>query len=155
VIDGVVITNLKRIIDARGEVRHGLRSTDSTYQGFGEAYFSCVNQGVVKGWKKHSRMHSNLLVVSGRIRFVLFDDRNESPTRGKLMEFVCTVENYSRLTVPSRIWLAFQGVSAETNLLLNLASIAHDPAESETLPYDSDSCRIVGLPNVDWSSHSK
>ena len=40
-------------------------------------------------------------------------------------------ENYGRLTVPPNLWLAFKGVGVQESLLLNVASIPHDPNEVE------------------------
>jgi dTDP-4-dehydrorhamnose 3,5-epimerase len=45
--------------------------------------------------------------------------------------------NYQRLTLPPNLWFAFQGRSAGLNLMLNLASIPHDPDESDTRPLDA------------------
>ena len=42
VIDGVVITPLRQILDERGKVMHMLRSTDEHFTQFGEIYFSTV-----------------------------------------------------------------------------------------------------------------
>jgi len=38
-------------------------------------------------------------------------------------------DNYQRLTVKPNLWLAFRGLK-EDSMLLNLASIEHDPSES-------------------------
>ena len=145
-IDGVKITKLKRFKDERGEIRHAFKSGEDTYEGFGEAYFSTVNSGVVKGWKKHHQMHSNLIVVTGTIRFGLVDTRSGSSTYGQRMDLVQSLDNYSRLTVPPGLWIAFQGLGPDNNLLLNIANIAHDPIESETIPVDSKKATAAGLP---------
>ncbi len=149
-IDGVIITELKRIGDDRGEIRHALRNTDVTFDGFGEAYFSAVKNGVVKGWKKHRQMLSNLIVVEGVIRFVLVDDRPNSPTAGQFMDITHSLEKYSRLTVPPGLWMAFQGIGKDDNLLLNIASIPHDPTESENILLDSPNLTRAGIPLINW-----
>ena len=41
-------------------------------------------------------------------------------------------KNYQRLTVKPGLWLAFQGLE-DTNMLLNLANIEHDPSESVSI----------------------
>ena len=51
-ISGVLITKLKKIRDSRGAVFHGIRKSNEGFHGFGELYFSSVENGVVKGWKK-------------------------------------------------------------------------------------------------------
>jgi dTDP-4-dehydrorhamnose 3,5-epimerase len=133
-IIGVIATPLRIIGGESGNVLHAMKATEESYHGFGEAYFSSVLKDAKKGWKKHRKMVLNLVVVSGAIRFVLFDDRPGSETYHSFQEFVLSLENYQRLTVPPGIWMAFTGLTDETNLLLNIASIPHDPLEAENLP---------------------
>ena len=134
IIKEVVLTPLKIIENPAGNILHAMKASDQGYAGFGEAYFSIVNNGVVKGWKKHTKMTLNLVVPQGAILFVLFDGRQENETYGEIMEIELSPKNYHRLTVPPGIWMAFSGRSEGTNLLLNIASIQHDPAEAENLP---------------------
>ena len=133
-INGVVATPLRVIPGESGHVMHAMKATDETFAGFGEAYFSSVLNGAKKGWKKHRKMVLNLVVVSGAIRFVLFDDRPGSETYHEFDEITLSRENYQRVTVPPGIWMAFTGLTDETNLLLNIASIPHDPLDAENLP---------------------
>jgi dTDP-4-dehydrorhamnose 3,5-epimerase len=136
-IEGVILTPLKIIPTDNGDVLHALKAADSTYVSFGEAYFSTVLSGKRKGWKKHTRMVLNLVVTAGEIKFVLWDDREGSITQGKFFECVLSRKNYMRLTVPPGIWMAFYGNSEGENMLLNLASIPHDPTEAENLPLEN------------------
>ncbi|MBS1680686.1 MAG: dTDP-4-dehydrorhamnose 3,5-epimerase family protein [Bacteroidetes bacterium] len=130
---GVVVTLLKKIPGELGDVRHGLKQSDSDFQSFGEAYFSTVKKGYVKGWKKHQRMVLNLIVAEGKIRFIIYDDRQGSETQGQYFQITLSpAENYSRLTIQPGLWLAFEGVGDGNNLLLNIASIEHDPTEAES-----------------------
>jgi dTDP-4-dehydrorhamnose 3,5-epimerase len=136
-IDGVVITVLKTIIHPKGNVLHAIKKSDPGFAGFGEAYFSTVNHGEIKGWKKHLRMTLNLVVPVGDIRFVMYDDRETSVSKGNYAEIILSPHNYLRLTVPPGIWVAFQGIGNDLNLLLNLANLEHDPAESENRALES------------------
>jgi len=111
---------------------HGLKCSDESYLGFGEAYFSTVNHGFIKGWKMHKKMTLNLVVPYGNIRFLVHDGIK---TEGKnyikpIFDEVLGEQNYSRLTIPPGYWVAFQGIGPITNILMNLASIEHDPYES-------------------------
>ena len=107
-------------------------NVDSDFQNFGEAYFSTIDQGKIKGWKKHHQMIMNLVVPHGKIKFVIFDDRPNSSTNNQYFEIVLSPENYQRLTVPPNVWMGFQGIASHRSLLLNIASILHDPDESES-----------------------
>jgi dTDP-4-dehydrorhamnose 3,5-epimerase len=137
-LEGVQLTPLKIIPGENGMVLHALKSQESSFVSFGEAYFSTVARGKKKGWKKHLRMTLNLVVSGGEIGFVMYDDRPTSKTNGRFFEVVLSRNNYQRLTVSPGIWMAFCGVGKEENMLLNLASIPHDPTEVETLPLEND-----------------
>jgi len=123
-IQGVIITPLKQIPDERGKVMHMLKRTDPHFVGFGEIYFSVVNPGAIKAWKKHLQMTLNLAVVHGSARLVIHDDHD-----GKFQEIVLGSENYSLVTVPPGLWTGFVGVSSFPALLANCASLPHDPNE--------------------------
>ncbi|MDE1326601.1 dTDP-4-dehydrorhamnose 3,5-epimerase family protein [Vibrio aestuarianus] len=133
-IEGVIITPLKRISHEKGDIFHAMKQSEESFISFGEAYFSNIHFGKVKGWKKHSKMVLNLVVPVGSVRFVLFDDRQGSITNGEYFDLVVSSDNYIRLTIPKGIWMAFQGIGDHQNLLLNIASIEHDPLESTTEP---------------------
>jgi len=126
-IKDVVITKLDIIDTLGGSVMHAMKGSSAGYAGFGEAYFSQVDQGAIKAWKQHKRMTLNLVVPVGEIRFVLFDDR-EVPN-SQFQEVIISKDNYCRLTVPPMVWMGFQGLSDSSAMLLNIADIEHDPDE--------------------------
>jgi dTDP-4-dehydrorhamnose 3,5-epimerase len=129
-MDGVIVTPLKQITHPKGDVLHGLKKSDEGFSSFGEAYFSTIKSGQIKGWKMHKEMVMNLIVPLGCVKFVLHDTRENSHTSTSFQEVILGRENYQRLTVPNGVWVAFQGLDDTDNLLLNIASIEHDPAES-------------------------
>ena len=137
-LEGVVLTPLKIIEVDDGNIFHALRASDMGFRGFGEAYFSQIHGGVIKPWKRHLKMTLNLVVIEGVIRFVVHDDRIDSETFGCTKEYRLGVaENYSRLTIPPMLWMAFEGINQGSNLLLNIANIEHNPMESERITLDS------------------
>lgn len=136
-IAGVLVTPLRQILDERGKIMHMLRSDAAGFPGFGEIYFSCVYPGAIKGWHIHSRMTLNYAVPHGHIKFVLYDDREGSPTRGELQEIFLGPDNYCLVTVPPLVWNGFKGIGSEMALVANCASIPHDPDEIDRLdPFD-------------------
>ncbi len=131
-IEGVILTQLKIIRGDSGDVLHAIKRTEASFCGFGEAYFSTVNKGAVKAWKRHHEMILNLVVPRGEIKFVLYDERPGSPSFGETSEITLSSSNYQRLTVPPMVWMGFKGVGEE-NMLLNIASIPHDPDEVDRM----------------------
>lgn len=138
-IQGVVVTPLKRIIDDRGAVMHMLRRDWPIFEAFGEIYFSTVHPGVVKAWRRHENMTLNYAVPVGRIRFVLYDDRQLSPTRGQVQQIVVGEANYVLVTVPPCIWNGFEGLGESTALVANCATVPHDQDEIERKAPDDPS----------------
>ena len=126
------LTELKIIQQSQGCVMHGIKASDCSFVGFGEAYFSTVHDGLIKGWKLHREMTLNLVVPFGEIRFIVHDgiqDKRETPIE-PLIDVVLGDNNYCRLTVPPNFWVAFKGVGVNINMLMNVANIEHDPNES-------------------------
>lgn len=137
-IDGVKVTPLKQILDERGKVMHMLRRDSEEFQGFGEIYFSCVYPEAIKGWHIHKRMTLNYAVPHGNIKFVLYDDRPDSPTKGELQEIFMGPDNYCLVTVPPMVWNGFKGLGNELSIVANCATIPHDPEEIDRLdPFDT------------------
>lgn len=136
-IDGVLITPLQQIPDERGKIMHMLRSDAQHFKGFGEIYFSCVYPGAIKGWHIHQEMVLNYAVPHGHIKFVLYDDRDQSPSRGKLQEIFLGPDNYCLVTVPPRVWNGFKGLGHEMAIVANCASTPHRADEIDRLdPFD-------------------
>jgi dTDP-4-dehydrorhamnose 3,5-epimerase len=128
---GAIVTPLRRIANPMGDVYHGLKSSEDSFKGFGEAYFSTVLFGISKGWKQHRVMTLNLVVPVGTIEFHLRSDDGRFLDSVRLGDYC-----YGRLTVPPCVWLAFSGIGETLNLLLNVASIPHDPDEALSLPIE-------------------
>ena len=124
-VEQILVTPLKRISVDGGDVMHAMKCSDPGFVGFGEAYFSSIDRGAVKAWKRHLRMTLNLVVPVGRVRFILVDDR------GAIREEFLGSDRYARLTVPPGIWFGLSGLAAPYSLVLNLADIPHDPVEVE------------------------
>ena len=132
-IDGVIVTPLKQILDERGKIMHMLKATDTVFQSFGEIYFSWVEPGAVKAWHIHNEMVLNYAVPVGKIKFVMYDGRDDSPTKGEIQEIFLGPENYNLVTVPPKVWNGFKGVSAQPSMVANCASIPHSSEEIDRL----------------------
>ncbi|MCQ2014184.1 dTDP-4-dehydrorhamnose 3,5-epimerase family protein [Clostridium butyricum] len=145
-IDGVIIKPLKRICDDRGTIMKMQESTDCEFVGFGEIYFSTIYPGVVKGWHLHKKTILNYCVISGMIKLVLYDNRDESKTKGQLMEIVMGDENYCLVQIPVNIWNGFKCVGNKTAIVADLTDLPHDPNDMVRL--DPINNNII---EYDWS----
>ena len=126
--EGVVVTPLKKIHHPKGDVFHALKADEPDFVQFGEAYFTTIRAGDIKGWKKHTHMVMNLVVPLGEVIFYLHAEQDNKTYTVRIGD-----ANYARLTIPAGLWVAFRGVNPDLNLVLNIASIAHDPLEAENV----------------------
>ena len=127
----ILVTPLRRIDKAGGDVLHGMKQSDVGYTGFGEAYFSWVSFGAVKAWKRHTQMTMNVVVPVGQVRFVFRCINTDGVEEFRVVDI--GVGHYARLTVPPGTWFGFQGLHTPQSLLLNIANIPHDPNEVDHL----------------------
>lgn len=142
-IDGVEIVPLRQIVDERGSVMHMLRADAAHFQEFGEIYFATVNPGAIKGWHIHTRMTLNYAVPHGQVKLVLYDERDDSATRGELMELFVGAANYVLVQIPPGVWNGVKGLGQTPSIVANCATLPHDPEEigrldpfSQRIPYD-------------------
>ena len=117
-VNDILITQLKRIQVAGGDVLHGMKCSDPGYVDFGEAYFSSIKYSRVKAWKKHTKMTMNLVVPIGKVKSVFFNDKKKV-----FQKIIIGANCYKRISVPPNIWFAFQGMSKNVNLIINFSDI--------------------------------
>ena len=142
-IDGVKVIPLRQMVDERGKVMHMLKATDDHFTQFGEIYFSTAWPGTVKAWHIHQRMTLNNAVIHGHAKLVMYDLREDSPTRGQLQEVFLGDSNYVLVQIPPGIANGYKAYGDKVVILANCATEPHDPHEihrldpnTETIPYD-------------------
>ena len=96
-IEVVKIIKKKIFIDERGKIMRMLRSDDEEFKRFGEIYFSYTYPGAIKAWHRHKQMTLTYAAIFGKIKLVLYDDRQYSSTNGKIDEIFLSDENISQL----------------------------------------------------------
>lgn len=137
-IAGVETQDLRIIPTDGGPVLHMLRPDAPLFMGFGELYFSEVLPGAVKAWKRHTRQTQHFAVPVGRLKVVVYDDREGSPTRGRVEEHILgRPDAYRLLRIPPLVWYGFTAVGDVPALICNCADIPHDPQEGERKDRDA------------------
>lgn len=144
-IAGVQVKQLKIIPDERGYVMEMLRADDPFFQQFGQVYVTAVYPGVVKGWHYHKLQTDHFVCVRGMAKVVLYDRREESPTRGEVNEYFMGEQNNILLVIPPGVLHGMKGIGTELTLIINTPTHPYrhgDPDEyrvpphSEDIPYD-------------------
>lgn len=104
----------------------------------GEVYFSETEAGRVKAWKCHTRQTQRFAVPWGRLKIVLYDDRADSPSFGRLEEHILgRPDAYRLLCIPPLVWYGFAALGDTPALLCNCPDLPHDPAEARRRDADT------------------
>ncbi|MEK6730693.1 MAG: dTDP-4-dehydrorhamnose 3,5-epimerase [Pseudomonadota bacterium] len=130
-IDGVYVTPLKKFTDERGMVMHIL--SDMQLSTVREVYASLIKSTAIKAWKRHHKMVQHYAVPIGKIKLVLFDNRLNSSTHNRVQEIVTGIDYYGLIQIPPMVWYGFESLSDGDSLIVNGASLPHDPNEVDCL----------------------
>jgi dTDP-4-dehydrorhamnose 3,5-epimerase len=143
-IQGVRVKQLKVLPDERGRLMEILRRDDPEFVGFGQVYMTTVYPGIVKGWHYHRKQIDNMTVVKGTLKLVLYDDRDNSPTRGEVNEFFIGEHKPLVVQIPTGVLHGIKGVGPQEAVLINVVSEPYNheepdefrvPPHSPEIPY--------------------
>lgn len=138
-IQGVSTKKLRVIPDERGYLMEILRNDDDFFEKFGQVYMTAVYPGIVKGWHYHKLQSDYLTCVSGMIKLVLYDARDESPTRGQYQEYFIGEHNPMLVSIPSGVLHGFKGIGDKTALIVNTITETYhyDQPDEHRIAWDS------------------
>lgn len=128
-ISGVKITQLKQIKDERGKIMHMLRNDSEIFKKFGEIYFSTINPNAIKAWHLHKEATLNYVCILGKAKLVLYDDREESSTKGQYQELIISPEDYFLTTIPPLVWNGFKSEHSSESIIANCLDLPHNEKE--------------------------
>ena len=140
-IHGVHVKPLKVIPDERGYLMEMLRSDDPFFQKFGQVYVSVAYPGVVKGWHYHKKQTDHFVIVKGMMKVVLYDAREDSPTKGLINEFFMGEKNQILVTIPPGVVHGMKGIGTEPAMLVNTPTEPYQyaqPDEHRIHPHEND-----------------
>lgn len=147
-IHGAKVKKLKPFTDERGRLMEILRNDDKEiFEKFGQIYMTTAYPGVVKAWHYHKLQNDNFIVLHGMMKIVLYDGREDSPTKGEINEFFCGDFNPQLVHIPRLVYHGFKCIGTGEALLINLPTETYrydDPDEFRVHPHDND------IP-YDWS----
>ncbi|WP_094548331.1 dTDP-4-dehydrorhamnose 3,5-epimerase family protein [Petroclostridium xylanilyticum] len=140
-IQGVKIKQLKSIPDERGRLMEMLRADDDIFIKFGQVYLTTAYPGVVKAWHYHKKQTDNFIVIKGMMKVVLYDDRKDSPTFGKINEFFMGDYNQILLQIPNGVFHGFKCIGETEAIVINIPTEVYnysDPDEFRVDPHNND-----------------
>ncbi|GAC1672958.1 MAG: dTDP-4-dehydrorhamnose 3,5-epimerase family protein [Candidatus Dormibacteraceae bacterium] len=142
-IEGVFLKDLVTHTDERGFFREVIRDTDDFFGDFGQWSHSMMYSGTAKAWHIHKRQ-TDWWYVLGALKVALYDTREDSPTRGELMEFVMGDLKPTCLKIPPGV--AHGCRALQLSHILYVTSSIYDPDDEGRIPHDDPA---IGY---DWTS---
>lgn len=144
-IDGVSVREVLNVPKANGYLTEMYRRDWAESAGAIDQIFQVVlDPGAISAWHAHANTIDRLFVSYGRMRIVLYDGREDSPTHGMLNEFRFGTIRPAMIHVPARVWHGVQNVDAGVSILVNVVDRAYDyddpdhwrvPADSPEIPF--------------------
>jgi dTDP-4-dehydrorhamnose 3,5-epimerase len=141
VIDGVRVKQLRVIPDERGRLMEVLRSDDDLFIKFGQLYVTTIYPGVTKAWHYHLKQWDNFVAVRGMIKLVLYDGREDSPTRAQVDELFIGDWSQRLVQIPPGVYYGFKCISQSEAILINVPTEPYnydEPDEFRVEPHGDD-----------------
>jgi dTDP-4-dehydrorhamnose 3,5-epimerase len=140
-IQGIQIKQLRWITDERGKLMEMLRSDDSIFQKFGQVYVTTCYPGVVKAWHYHKKQDDNFVVIKGMAKVVLYDQRSDSSTKGRVNEFFVGEDNPVLIHIPHLVLHGFKAYGSEPAYVINAVTEPYNPQQPDEFridPFNND-----------------
>ena len=139
-IEGVRVHDVRHVPRDHGVITEIFRPEwDPTGLPVVHIYQSRLFAGALGAWSCHARTTDRLFVSQGHLKIVLFDARDDSSTRGQLMELLAGDVRPCLVVVPPGIWHGLQNLGQGDALVLNCPTEAYSYQDPDhyRLPYDS------------------
>lgn len=140
-IQGVETRNLRLIPDERGFLMEMWRSDWPEFMKFGQAYITACYPGAVKAWHYHKNQWDNFVCIYGMAKVVLYDAREESPTKGLVNEFHIGQLNPVLIKIPPLVYHGFTPEGGQTVIIANFPTEVYnyEQPDEHRLSYDDPS----------------
>jgi dTDP-4-dehydrorhamnose 3,5-epimerase len=139
-IDGVVVREVLHVPRDHGVITETYRPEwDPTGLPVVHVYQSRLFPGAIGAWSCHAKTIDRLFINQGHVKLVLYDGRNESSTRGRVMELHTGDARPAFVVLPIGVWHGLQNLGSTDALMLNFPTNAYDYDDPDhyRLPYDS------------------
>jgi dTDP-4-dehydrorhamnose 3,5-epimerase len=111
-----------------------------------QVHLTTTFPGRHRAWGLHQRSTDRLFVVSGLVKFAVFDGRLDSPTYGCVNELTVSEKNPGLLIVPPNLYHGWKNIGWTEAIIINMPSVMYDyeAPDALDLPWDSEAAaRII------------
>lgn len=150
-IEGVQIKNLIKHVDDRGFFMEILRDDDNLLKRFGQASMSFTYPGVIKAFHYHKLQDDLWFFPKGNAQVVLYDLREDSPTRGMTNVFYMGENNPILLFIPVGVAHGYRVLGNEPAIITYFTTIAYNRENPDEYRIPWDDPKI----GFDWATKNR
>lgn len=129
-LPGVKTYDLKVFPDERGFFSEALRTDWDDLladDDIAQANISYSYPGMIRAWHRHNRGQVDyFLVLKGAMKICAYDDREDSKTKGKLVEVVASEKRLQIVKIPGHYWHGTKTVSSSPSLTVYFVNRTYD-----------------------------
>ena len=140
-IEGVSFRPVRPVGHEEGHVTEVVRTSwDIVKAPIVQVHITTTLAGRVRAWGLHQRSTDRLFLVSGLIRFAVFDGRRDSATFGRLNEFIVSERNPGLLTIAPNLYHGWKNIGTSEAVIINMPDRLYDYEQPDALdlPWDSE-----------------
>lgn len=120
----VVKIDLVAYVDDRGYLIEIIRATDPHFTKFGQVYLvGNFAKGTIRAFHKHKVLWDWFFISHGAAKFVLVDDRKDSPTYKEQEIFVIGSRNPSLIIVPPGVYHGWMSLEDDTQMVSTASEV--------------------------------
>jgi len=126
-------------VDDRGYLIEIIRATDPHFTKFGQVYLvGNFAKGVIRAFHKHNVLWDWFFISHGAAKFVLVDDRADSPSYKEQEVFVISSRNPSLIVVPPGVYHGWMSLADDTQMISTASEVYNRENPDEVrIPPDS------------------
>jgi dTDP-4-dehydrorhamnose 3,5-epimerase len=126
-------------VDDRGYLIEIIRATDPHFTKFGQVYLvGNFAKGVIRAFHKHNVLWDWFFISHGAAKFVLVDDRADSPSYKEQEVFVISSRNPSLIIVPPGVYHGWMSLADDTQMISTASEVYNRENPDEVrIPPDS------------------
>ena len=83
----------------------------------------CRARGTIRAWHKHDVLWDWFFISHGSAKFGLYDDREDSPTKGEVMTVVTSDRNPTLIVVPPGVYHGWMALEDDTQLVSTASEV--------------------------------
>ena len=144
-LDGVKVKQLVTHLTEDGYFREIVRDEENLLERFGQSSMSLAHPGFIKAFHYHRQQDDLWYIVSGQVRTVLYDTRENSPTYKQTQVIIMGEDDPKLVLIPKGVAHGYQVLGKREAVLFYHTTQHYNPDDELRIAFDDPQI------NFDWS----